>query len=201
MRTVADVIEKFGPAADAEWQPRFAAAGITYPPAELTLIALKQEKILEVWAADGTARHCVASWPILAASGKAGPKLRQGDLQVPEGFYRLAGLNPNSSFHLSMKISYPNEFDMQKATAEGRLNLGGDIFIHGRAVSIGCLAMGDPVIEKLFVLVQRVGFANVEVLIVPYDFRRQSPPVQYQPEWLSELYPKLHTRLSEFSAG
>ncbi len=201
MRTVEDVIQKFGPAADAEWQRKFAAAGIAYPPAELTLIALKQEKILEVWATAGSARHCVASWPILAASGKAGPKLRQGDLQVPEGFYRLAGLNPNSSFHLSMKINYPNEFDLQKATAEGRLEPGGDIFIHGRAVSIGCLAMGDPVIEQLFVLVQRVGYKNVEVLMLPWDLRRQTPPDNPQPDWMQDIYTKLQARLREFSAG
>ena len=198
MRSVNDVLEMYAPAAEEKWRARFAAAGVIYPPGSLTLIALKQEKILEVWAADGTTDRLIASWPILAASGQAGPKLREGDLQVPEGFYRLAGLNPNSSFHLSMKIDYPNDFDQKMAADEGRTNLGGDIFIHGRAVSIGCLAIGDPAIEELFVLVARVGFTSVEVLMAPHDFRRQPPPDLSQPAWLPELYQRLHSRLKDF---
>jgi murein L,D-transpeptidase YafK len=71
------------------------------------------------------------------ASGKAGPKLREGDGQVPEGIYRIDGLNPNSSYHLSLKLNYPNDFDLEQARTEGRTELGGDIFIHGKAVSIG----------------------------------------------------------------
>ena len=201
MRTVNDVIEMYAPAAEENLRARFAAAELSYPPRSLVFIALTQEKLLEVWASDGAADHFVASWPILAASGQAGPKLRQGDLQVPEGFYRLAGLNPNSSFHLSMKISYPNDFDLQMAGNEGRTNLGGDIFIHGRAVSIGCLAMGDAAIEELFVLVARVGFTNVEVLMLPYDFRRQLPPDRPQPAWLPDLYQQLHARLKDFKSG
>ena len=201
MRSVSDVLEMYAPASEGKWRARFAAAGVSYPPGSLTLIALKREKLLEVWASDGAADRLIASWPVLAASGQAGPKLRQGDLQVPEGFYRLAGLNPNSSFHLSMKINYPNDFDLQMAADEGRTNPGGDIFIHGRAVSIGCLAIGDPAIEELFVLVARVGYNNVEVLMVPHDFLRQPPPDLSQPAWLPELYQRLHTRLKDFKPG
>lgn len=148
MRTVADIIELYGASADADLQPEFAAAGAAYPPASLTFIALKQEKSLEIWAPGGRNQVLVSTYPILAASGGPGPKLREGDRQVPEGLYRLAGLNPNSSFHLSMKINYPNEFDLHHAAAEGRTSPGSDIFIHGREASIGCLAMGDPAIES-----------------------------------------------------
>jgi murein L,D-transpeptidase YafK len=96
-----------------------------------------------------------------------GPKLREGDRQVPEGVYRIASLNPNSRFHLSMEVNYPNDFDRAMAAKDGRVNLGGQIFIHGGTASIGCLAMGDAVIERLFVLVARVGRENVRVVIAP----------------------------------
>ncbi len=200
MRTIADIIELYGASADADLQPKFAAAGAAYPPASLTFIALKQERALEVWAPGGNASVLVATYPILAASGRPGPKLREGDRQVPEGLYRLAGLNPNSSFHLSMKINYPNEFDLRHAAAEGRTSPGSDIFIHGREASIGCLAMGDPAIEKLFVLVARTGFENVEVIMAPYDFRTTQPQSAGDPVWLPELYIVVAERMKNFNS-
>lgn len=199
MRTVADVIELYGASADADLQAKFAVAGVIYPPASLTFIALKQERTLEVWAPGSNAPVMVAAYPILAASGGPGPKLREGDRQVPEGLYRLAGLNPNSSFHLSMKINYPNEFDLRNAAAEGRTSPGSDIFIHGREASIGCLAMGDPAIEKLFVLVARTGFENVEVIMAPYDFRTTPSPSASGPVWLPELYNAVAERMKNFT--
>jgi len=199
MRTVADIIEIHGASADADLQPKFAAAGAAYPPASITFIALKQEKILEVWAPGDNTPVLVATYPILAASGGPGPKLREGDRQVPEGLYRLAGLNPNSSFHLSMKINYPNEFDLRHAAAEGRTSPGSDIFIHGREASIGCLAMGDPAIEKLFVLVARTGYENVEVIMAPYDFRKMPPQPAGGPVWLPELYAAVADRMKNFT--
>lgn len=198
MRTVADIVELYGASADADLQPKFAAAAAAYPPASLTFIALKQERILEVWAPGHNRPVMVATYPILAASGGPGPKLREGDRQVPEGLYRLAGLNPNSSFHLSMKINYPNESDLRHAAAEGRTSPGSDIFIHGREASIGCLAMGDPAIEKLFVLVARTGFANVEVIMAPYDFRTTPPQPASDPAWLPELYTAVAERIKNF---
>ena len=74
-------------------------------------------------------------YPILAASGVLGPKLREGDKQVPEGIYGAEALNPNSKFHLSIRLNYPNTFDRRMAQSDGRTQLGGDIMIHeiGRA--------------------------------------------------------------------
>jgi hypothetical protein len=151
-KTVQDRVQEYGAAAAQRWAPFFKRAEISYPPRAITFIGLKQEKLLEVWAAGtkGSFRF-IRSYPILAASGKLGPKLRQGDKQVPEGLYRIESLNPNSSYHLSLRVNYPNEDDRERAKAEGRTNLGGDIMIHGRAVSIGCLAMGDEAAEDLFV--------------------------------------------------
>jgi murein L,D-transpeptidase YafK len=111
--------------------------GISFPPENLVLIGWKEEKILEVWTEKEGINTKLWEYKVLAASGSAGPKLKEGDKQVPEGFYELEYLNPNSSFHLSMKINYPNEFDRQKASEENRSNPGSDIFIHGSKYSIG----------------------------------------------------------------
>ncbi len=138
--TVGDILRVYGKHARDKLDHYFTKAKISYPPREVTLIALKQEKKLELWARDTGEFRFIRDYYILAASGEAGPKLRQGDRQVPEGVYRITELNPNSHYHLSMKINYPNEFDLIHAEHEGRTDLGSDIFIHGKDASIGCLA-------------------------------------------------------------
>ena len=200
-RSVADVVRTLGPAARARLRPHFQRAGVAYPPAWVTLIVLKEERRLELWAGPTPAsQRLVHRYGVLAASGGPGPKLRQGDLQVPEGLYRVLWLNPNSAYHLSLKLDYPNAFDRARARADGRENLGGDIFIHGRAVSIGCLAMGDPAIEELFVLAAEVTPARVKALIAPHDFRRRPPLAAAQPEWVGGLYRDLERDLRAFPA-
>src|SRR5207244_1303824 len=138
-----------------------------YPPAELMLIAYKREKRLEVWAPKRRGWVKVKSYPILAASGGRGPKLREGDQQVPEGVYRLTDLNPNSKFHLSIRVDYPSDRDRGWAERDQRTELGGDIFIHGDEVSKGCLAMGDARIEELFLLVAEAGLEDSRIIIAP----------------------------------
>ena len=200
-RTVADALRRYGLRAEKRLTAHFAQADVAYPPQALTLIAFKHERALEVWAQQDTAWHFVHAYPILSASGKPGPKLREGDLQVPEGFYRIEGLNPNSSYHLSMKLDYPNTFDRQMAKQDGRTNLGGDIFIHGKEVSIGCIAIGDEAIEELFVLVAKMGKDNVTVLTAPNDLR-QGPAITQSantPSWLPGLYAELGKALREFA--
>jgi hypothetical protein len=177
-RTVEQVMAALGNAVDTRLRPDFEQAGVTYPPARLVMVAFKAEKKLELYAPDAAGRvQRVRSYPILAASGGPGLKLREGDEQVPEGFYRIESLNPNSRFHLSLRVNYPNDEDKARARVDGRdpATLGGDIMIHGGAASIGCLAMGDPAAEDLFVLVQRTGLDNVELLLVPKDLRNETP--------------------------
>jgi murein L,D-transpeptidase YafK len=87
--------------------------------------------------------------PITQSSGRPGPKRKEGDRQVPEGFYAIDLFNPVSEFHLSMRVNYPNESDR---ILSDPVKPGGDIYIHGSNVSIGCLPIGDEKIEELFVL-------------------------------------------------
>ncbi|HVE73168.1 MAG TPA: L,D-transpeptidase family protein [Thermoanaerobaculia bacterium] len=198
-RTVGDVVARYGPAARARLAPHFKRAGVNYPPREIAVLVLKQERRVAIWVRGGNKWRFLRNYPILAASGHAGPKLREGDRQVPEGVYRIAHLNPNSSYHLSMKVDYPNAFDRRMAQRDGRTRLGGDIFIHGKDVSIGCVALGDPAIEELFTMVAQTGHGNVRVIIAPNDLRVRGPILHDDsPLWSRDLYRTVAAALAAF---
>jgi len=164
------------------------------------MVAFKDVGQLEVYAA-GTSNPpvLIRTIKILADSGGPGPKLREGDEQIPEGIYPIESLNPNSSFHVSLRVGYPNAYDRQQAGRDGRSNLGGDIMIHGSSVSIGCLAVGDEAAEDLFVLAADAGIANVKVVICPKDLRVKEAPVAEasQPAWYPELTARLRQELDK----
>jgi murein L,D-transpeptidase YafK len=124
-------------------------------------------------------------------SGKLGPKLKEGDLQAPEGFYEVGKkqLNPMSRFHLSFNVGYPNAYDRY----HGRT--GSLIMVHGSNVSIGCFAMTDPVIEEIYLLVEAAlkgGQEAVKVQVFPF---RMTPEKMSAVEgewagfWRDELWP------------
>ncbi len=189
-QTVSDVVNAYGNTSRDRLVPYFQKAGVQYPPSQITLLAVKDTKKLELWVSNEGEPVYIRSYPVLATSGILGPKLEEGDKQVPEGIYSLEYLNPNSAFHLSMKLNYPNEFDLKHAQAEGRTEPGTNIFIHGKAISIGCLAMGDEVIEELFVLTSLVGKKSVTVAIAPSDPRKDDilELASGRPDWVNELY-------------
>lgn len=193
VETVASRLAALGPSARASLAPHYARAGVTYPGTSLILVALKAEHRFEVYAADanGTPRF-IKAYPITATSGRLGPKLRTGDRQIPEGIYDIAGFNPNSSYHLSLHVGYPNAFDRRQAAVDGRHALGGDIMIHGGAKSIGCVALGDAAIEELFVLVADAGRTRVKAIFAPTDLRRWPAPTPAgAPAWVNGLYASL----------
>jgi murein L,D-transpeptidase YafK len=199
-RTVEEVIRVLSPQVEPRLRPAFKRAAISWPPKQLILLVLKEEKRLEIYATgDSNGPGFVLSYPILAASGIAGPKLREGDRQVPEGFYRIELLNPNSRYHLSLRVNYPNTADIEQAGRDGRdlAVLGGDIMIHGGAESIGCIAIGDPAVEELFVLVARTGLDNVRLIIAPWDFRRRNAPpaLESAPAWTVQLHQRLRAEI------
>lgn len=107
------------------------------------------------------------SWPICNYSGELGPKLKEGDGQSPEGFYfvRPSQMNPNSSYHLSFNLGFPNAYDK----ALGRT--GSYLMVHGSCVSVGCYAMTDDVIEEIYTLMSRAfenGQPFVRVHVFPF---------------------------------
>ncbi|MFV0337884.1 MAG: murein L,D-transpeptidase family protein [Chthoniobacterales bacterium] len=165
----------------------------------LTILIFKEERLLELWKKNGTIWEFVKSYPLTGSSGKLGPKLREGDLQIPEGEYDIEYLNPNSSYHLSMKLNYPNEFDRKMAEIEGRTRPGFDIFVHGSNRTLGCIPIGDEKIEEIFYIIAKNGYQHTKVLIAPRDFRQgKSAPIIEEIEWENELYDMLNKRLREF---
>lgn len=202
--TVNDRLEQFGAAAQARLLPQFEKAGIPFPPQAISLLAFKDSERLELYVPDtqGAWQH-VTTYPIQAASGNPGPKLKEGDRQVPEGIYSIELLNPNSLYHVSLRLNYPNAFDQQMAATEGRTQLGSDIMIHGKAASIGCLAMGDSVAEELFALAAWVGKENIKVVIAPTDFRLNALKLvdANLPVWAETLYARLRSELAQYPAS
>lgn len=127
----------------------------------------KQSAELEIWMNDGRSWRLFDIWPICRWSGELGPKLREGDGQSPEGFYTVAkgALNPNSSYHLSFNLGFPNAYDR----AHGRT--GSFLMVHGDCLSIGCYAMTDAGIEDIYGLVEAAldnGQLRVAVHIFPF---------------------------------
>jgi hypothetical protein len=203
VRTVKDAIKEFSPTAGKRLRQHFDRSGLAFPPPRVLILAFKREKTLEIHVPGNDGKPTLLhTYPILAASGHEGPKLREGDRQVPEGFYRIELLNPNSRYHLSLRVNYPSPHDIQRASEEGREveNLGSDIMIHGKAVSAGCLAIGDPAIEELFLLCAKAGLDSVELLIAPCDLRISPASLpENTPPWTTDLHARIKERLQHLS--
>jgi len=168
-------------------------------PKKLTILAFKTERRLEVWGERGNRWIYIKSFKWTGFSGRLGPKLREGDGQIPEGIYGVEYLNPNSKFHLSMKINYPNAFDRKMAERDKRTKLGGDIMIHGSNKTVGCIPIGDNSIEELYFLVERVGVKNIKVIISPVDFRSNNIKIKkLGHKWIRELYSNLKREVLKF---
>lgn len=198
-RTVEEVVTELESRVDSVYLPIFQKNNIPYPPENLILLGLKEEQILEVWTQVNDKPFLLKSYPFTTNSGIEGPKLKRGDGQIPEGIYKVIGFNPNSSYHLSLKINYPNEFDLKKAKEENRLDPGDNIFIHGKDKSIGCVAIGDEGIEELFVLAAKSNRENITVYLLPYDFRVKAfKKCVTCPSWTKELYLDLKIKVNLF---
>jgi len=204
--TVSDRLDHYGEEARARFLPHFKKAGVSYPPEELGFLVIKDGFIFELWARNAGSEDDVGSskmkfiktYPLTAYCGRWGPKMKEGDCQIPEGIYKISGLNPNSSYHLSLKIDYPNAFDKEMGKADNRSGLGSLIFIHGKAVTIGCVPIGDEAIEEIFTIAAETGRENIEVVLSPVDFRKDYKKRQLpaNPEWVSELYRQIGKKFS-----
>ncbi len=122
---------------------------------------------LEVWVQQGLSYTLFKTYPICTYSGYPGPKLYEGDWQSPEGFYTVTGeqLNPNSQYHLSFNVGYPNSFD------RARKRTGSSIMVHGDCSSRGCFAMGDNGIEEIYLLAHSAlssGQSSISLHIFPF---------------------------------
>ncbi len=142
----------------------------------------KEESLLEVWIRSGTEYQHLKDYAICAYSGYLGPKLKEGDMQSPEGFYKVKKhqLNPNSKFHLSFNLGYPNKYDR----AHNRT--GSFLMVHGNCISIGCYAMTDDKIEEIYALVENAlqkGQKYVQVHAYPFRMSRETMALYSDNEW------------------
>lgn len=181
-----------------ELEPLAKKAGVAWPPKRMRLVALKQERELEVWVGGEKGPWTyLTTYPILAASGKLGPKRKEGDKQVPEGLYALTILNPQSAYHLSIKLDYPNATDIANSKVP-RKDIGSDIYLHGSNVSIGCIAIGNQPIEQVFAMAKEVPLGRRDILVCPVDFRKQPGfRISQEAAWVGEMYAELEKKLRD----
>ena len=144
-------------------------------------VAYKDTDEFEVYTRKktGSVFRKLVSYDICARSGQLGPKRKRGDGQVPEGFYYINMFNPTSNFFLSLGINYPNTSDKRKTTAS---DPGGEIFIHGSCVTIGCLPMTDDKIKEIYLYAAHAknnGQVKIPVYIYPFRMTDQNF-VQYK---------------------
>ena len=155
--------------------------GFDWPVGYLYIRAFKLEKQLEVWVKYDQVEAFLLykTFPVCAGSGTFGPKRREGDKQIPEGFYYINEWKPNSNYHMALGLNYPNASDMILSDQD---KPGGDIYIHGDCVTVGCLPMTDSLIEQLYFLTasaKEQGQDFIPVHIYPYRFDKKSSQKQY----------------------
>lgn len=145
----------------------------------------KQEKSLEVWGRVNQHEKSftlIKTYPICYFSGNLGPKLAEGDRQSPEGFYFVTKgqLNPNSRYHLSFNIGYPNQYD------RSHNRTGSAIMVHGSCASLGCYAMTDNKIDDIYRLASGAlsnGQPFFRVHIFPFKMNDQNMNKHAQNRW------------------
>ena len=148
-----------------------AAKNIQLTSLQILIRILKEDKVLEVWARDKEKKSflLLATYQICSSSGDPGPKRKEGDGQVPEGFYHISCFNPNSNYFLSLGVSYPNASDK---ILSDKNHPGGAICIHGNCVTIGCIPITDDKIKELYILaVEAKNSGQTEIPIYMFPCR------------------------------
>lgn len=178
----AERIERWGLASSGQTLPgtpdlsdlpgRLAAKGMALGAPVLVRV-FKREFALEVWLKKGDRYELFTTYPICMWSGDLGPKRKEGDHQSPEGFYTVdkSSLNPNSSYHLSFNLGYPNAFDR----SHGRT--GSFLMVHGDCRSVGCYAMTDAVIDEIWKLATAsldAGQPRFQVQVLPFRMNEKN---------------------------
>ncbi len=151
---------------------QFAARKIQWPAKYVYLRSFKYDSELEVWVknAPDDEYQLFKTYKVCALAGTLGPKRIEGDYQVPEGFYYINEFKPNSTYHLSLGLNYPNAADRILADS---VQPGGDIYIHGSCVTQGCIPITNPQIEELYILTSHargLGQDFIPVHIFPVRF-------------------------------
>jgi murein L,D-transpeptidase YafK len=144
-------------------------------PSSPTLIrTYKKEAELEIWKMKSNGEYALLkTYPMCRWSGQLGPKKREGDMQVPEGFYTIAPgqMNPNSHYYLAFNVGYPNAYDR----AYGRT--GGSVMVHGVCSSAGCFSMTDEQIADIYAIARdsfRGGQREIQLQSYPFHMTAEN---------------------------
>jgi murein L,D-transpeptidase YafK len=179
---------------------QFREKKLAWPAKNIYLRSFKYDSQLEVWVKyrDDEPYKLFKTYKVCALAGTLGPKRMQGDYQVPEGFYYINEFNPKSSFHLSLGLNYPNASDRILADS---LLPGGDIYIHGKCVTTGCIPIQDDQIEELYILAAHArtqGQDFIPVHIFPVQFKNEKS-VAYLGKFLKQFpeYARLTNQLKK----
>lgn len=153
----------------------FEEKKINYPCSNILIRGFKGSNDFEIWGRNSLQDTfiLIKNYKICALSGILGPKRYEGDRQVPEGFYFLSDFKPNSEYHLSMLVNYPNYSDL---IAGDKNRPGGDIYIHGACMTVGCMPMTNELIEEIYIvaLISRIhGQLNIPVHIFPLKYTQK----------------------------
>jgi len=131
--------------------------------------AFKKKSEIEIWKRTRAGTYALMkTYPVCRWSGRLGPKTREGDRQVPEGFYTVTPgqMNPNSAMWLSFNVGYPNPMER----ALGRT--GGDIMVHGTCSSRGCYAMTNEQMDEIYAVMREAFQGGQKVVqFQSYPFR------------------------------
>ena len=166
----------------ARFDERLEAKGLALG-APIFLRIFKLESELEIWMEKDGRYQLFATYPICLWSGRLGPKLAEGDRQAPEGFYSVTKdeLNPNSRWHRSFSLGFPNAYDR----ALGRT--GSFIMVHGGCQSVGCFAMTNNVVDEIWKLVTAAldkGQPAFNVQVFPFRMTEQNLAAREGNKWI-----------------
>lgn len=153
----------------------FEAKGLKWPARYVYIRSFKFDSQLEIWVKNTREEKykLFKTYKVCMQSGSMGPKRLQGDFQVPEGFYYINEFNPNSNYHLSLGLNYPNASDRILSDS---LRPGNGIYIHGSCVSVGCVPVTDSDIEEIYILASLAKAAGQEFIpvhIFPVRYNRK----------------------------
>jgi murein L,D-transpeptidase YafK len=179
---------------------QFRDKKLEWPVRNIYIRSFKYDSQLEVWVKyeNSEKYKLFKTYKVCAMAGSLGPKRMQGDYQVPEGFYYINEFNPRSMFHLSLGLNYPNASDRILGDS---LQPGGDIYIHGKCVTSGCIPIMDQQIEELYILAAHAhsqGQDFIPVHIFPVNFKNEKSNA-YLAKYLKQFpeYIKLSNELRQ----
>ncbi len=146
--------------------------GLKWPLQQMYIRSFKYDSKLEVWARNHSKESfkLLKTYKVCALSGALGPKRMEGDYQVPEGFYTINEFKSKSTYHLALGLNYPNSADVLLSDSE---KPGGEIYIHGSCITVGCIPIENEQIEELYILATHTknnGQDFIPVHIFPIKF-------------------------------